>query len=101
MQPFELLFMLSTSISLVSSIPQARQLIITKRSDELSLPTWIVWFGSMIISLLYAISLSQLTLILAYIGWATFYGVMVGLIIHYRRATCSNQQTISAFDNIE
>ena len=85
MQPFEILYMISTSVSLLSSIPQARQLVVTKRSDELSLTTWIVWLGTQLVSFMYAISIAQTALIFANIGWITFYAVMVGLILYYRR----------------
>lgn len=85
MHPFELLYIMSTTVSLVACIPQARQLIITKRSDELSATTWGMWVCTQCVSLFYAISIAQTVLILANIGWLTFYSIMVGLILYYRR----------------
>lgn len=85
MHPFELLYIMSTTVSLIASVPQARQLIITKRSDELSATTWGMWVCTQCVSLFYAISIAQTVLILANIGWLTFYSIMVVLILYYRR----------------
>ena len=85
MHLFEVLYIMSTTVSLIASVPQARQLIITKRSDELSATTWVVWLCTQCVSFVYAISIAQTALILANIGWITFYSVMVGLILYYRR----------------
>lgn len=100
MQPFEILYVMSTTVSLVSSIPQARQLVVTRRSDELSLPTWVAWLGTQMISFLYAVSISQGALIFANIGWITFYAVMVGLIIYYRRPAYVSRLVL-AVDEVE
>lgn len=98
MHLFEILYMLSTTVSLVSSIPQARRLVIAKRSDELSLATWCAWLGTQLISFAYALSIAQPALIFANIGWLTFYVVMVTLILYYRRPSYLAQLAVAADD---
>jgi len=79
-------------VSVLATIPQAAKLIKAKRSDELSLASWIIWFAYQLISIAYSVSIQAWTYVLINACWAVFYALMVGLIIKYRFNTSSNQQ---------
>lgn len=86
MAPIELLYTFSTTASLIASAPQVRQLLISKRSDELSRITWSVWLFSQVVFLVYAATtLSRPVLVIANIVWLGFYLAMIFLIFYYRR----------------
>lgn len=68
MHIFEILYSLSTTVALLACLPQARQLIVTKCSDELSLTTWTMWLGTQCFSLGYALSIGQTVLVAANCG---------------------------------
>ena len=55
----EIAYSCSTIIALLASASQVKQLLISKRSDELSPATWSVWSCTQFVSLLYALSLEQ------------------------------------------
>ena len=84
MQVLEFLYSAAVVVSITASVPQLRQLIITKASDEFSLLSWGVWLGTQLVSLAYVISIKNTLLIGANLLWASFYLAMVYLIIHYR-----------------
>lgn len=67
------------------SFPSIVQLIKTKRSDELSLFSWVGWFVYQSIALVYSIYLLAYPLIFVNSLWISFYLVMIYLIIKYRR----------------
>ena len=85
MNLIELAYLLASTASVIAMWPQVRQLLVAKRSDELSLPTWITWTACQLISLVYSISIKALPFILANIAWVTFYITMLGLIFRYQR----------------
>lgn len=85
MNPIEVLYTCSASVAVLASIPQVRQLLVTKSSDELNIATWSLWLGTQFISLTYAISLQVHLLIIVNCIWITFYTVMLTLILYYRR----------------
>ena len=94
MNPIEILYTCSTSIAVLASIPQVRQLLITKSSDELNIATWALWLGTQFISLTYAISLQVHLLIVVNCIWIMFYAIMLTLILYYRRNPGRVNETI-------
>lgn len=82
---FEILYTISTLIAIVACIPQMRQLVTAKRSDEFNLSTWVTWLGTQVVSLIYVSSLEQMLLVAASTCWVLFYACMVGMIMYYRR----------------
>ena len=85
MSPIEILYTCSTSIAVLASIPQVRQLFVTKSSGELNIVTWSLWLCTQFISLAYAISLQVHLLIIVNCIWIGFYAIMLSLILYYRR----------------
>lgn len=83
----QLAYLVATFASVASGLPQIKQLLITKQSDELSLKTWISWTTCQCVALLYAISLGAIPYIIANVAWIIFYLYMVFLIIKYRPRT--------------
>ena len=92
----ELLYICSTTIAVLASIPQIRQLLITRCSDELSLTTWVLWLCTQFVSLTYAISIANILLACVNVTWIIFYITMVALIVRYRpRTQVLRQEVIS------
>lgn len=85
MSPIEILYTCSTSIAVLASFPQIRQLLVTKSSDELNIATWSLWLCTQFVSLLYAISLQIHLLLIVNCIWIAFYAIMLSLILYYRR----------------
>ncbi len=85
MHLFEVVYLSATTIALLVCIPQMRQIIVAKHSDEFSLTTWGMWIFTQSISLMYVASLKQTILVIASALWTLFYICMVALIVYYRR----------------
>lgn len=84
MQFIELLYTLSVIVGIAAAMPQVRQLITMKASDEFSVTTWGLWTSTQACSLAYVITLGSPLLIVSNIIWVSFYASMVYLILHYR-----------------
>lgn len=84
MHIIEYIYTIGVIVSIVAMLPQLKQLVATKASDEFSLPTWIVWASAQGTTLIYVISINNILMILANTLWVAFYATMVYLIIHYR-----------------
>lgn len=80
----ETLYITAVIVSIAASLPQVRQLVAVKASDEFSLTTWLLWLLTQGVALVYVMSLHNMLLIAAGVLWVSFYAVMVYLIIHYR-----------------
>lgn len=80
----ESIYMAAAIISMGACVPQIRRLILTKNSDGFSVPTWVMWAGTQVVTLAYVISIHAVLMIVVNIVWVTFYGTMTALIIHYR-----------------
>ena len=93
MHIIETIYIIAVLMSISACIPQLRQLVITKASDEFSVSTWAIWLGTQCATLLYVVTLNNLLMILANIIWVSFYTVMLALIVHYRR---QSQRTLEA-----
>lgn len=83
----EIAYLLMSVLSVVAMWPQIKQLLTTKQSDELNLGTWIIWGSYQVIALFYSIAIHAVPYIIANVAWVTFYVVMIGLIIKYRKNT--------------
>jgi uncharacterized protein with PQ loop repeat len=84
MTPLEYLYTFAVATSVFASFPQVYKLITTRRSDELSLVTWVVWLVAQLVSLAYVLSIHNILLVVVNIAWVCFYSVMLFLIIYYR-----------------
>ena len=71
--------------SLVASVPQVIQLFKEKRSDELSLSTWLMWFLCQITFLIYVMSRGETLMLVTNTIWLVFYAAMLWMIVYYRR----------------
>jgi len=78
-------YLISSSIGVLAMIPQIKQLVMTKQSDELSLGTWATWGCCQVMSFIYAISIHATAYIIVNVAWISFYITMVFLIIKYRK----------------
>jgi uncharacterized protein with PQ loop repeat len=84
MKLIEIAYILATMISLGAGIPQIRQLMAEKRSDEFNISSWSMWVGTQCVSLLYAISIANFLLVSVNVLWVAFYATMAVLVIKYR-----------------
>ncbi|MFZ1258016.1 MAG: hypothetical protein WAQ25_00940 [Candidatus Saccharimonas sp.] len=80
----EAVYIISSFTAIVMSIPQVRQLLIEKRSDELNIATWATWLVSQFVVLLYVTSRGEHIMMITNTIWCTFYAVMISLILYYR-----------------
>lgn len=85
MHIIEALYITAALIALSAGVPQLRQLLIAKASDELSLPTWCTWFFTQCATLIYVTALGNILMMVVNLAWVGFYAAMVCLIIYYRR----------------
>lgn len=78
------IYVLSAVASIACMLPQIKQLLQTKNSDEFNVSTWFVWAIGQVCGLVYSISIGAFAFLLVSIAWIAFYSLMVGLILHYR-----------------
>jgi hypothetical protein len=84
MTTIEVVYLISSSSSLVMGLAQVRQIILTKRSDELNIGTWVMWLISQGIFLTYVSTRPDPVLITMQWIWLLFYIAMVVLVVYYR-----------------
>ena len=87
MTALQIIYTISTCIALLASFPQIRQLMVSKRSDELSITPWVLWLCTQFVSLAYVMSIRDTLLITFASIWLVFYVIMISLILYYRRNT--------------
>lgn len=85
MDTIEVIYILAAIVAIGACIPQIRQLIVSKASDELSIPTWSMWLGTQCITLAYVLTLGNFLMAAVSLAWVSFYASMVVLIVYYRR----------------
>lgn len=85
MYAIEIAYIIAAIVAISAGVPQLRQLLIAKASDELSLPTWIVWLSTQTVTLVYVVSIGSTLMAYVSLAWVLFYAAMVSLIIYYRR----------------
>ena len=90
----EALYLSAALIAIGACVPQLRQLIRAKASDEFNFSTWLIWTMTQSVTLMYVISIGNFLMAGVNLVWVSFYATMTFLIIRYRyRAT---QQLIPA-----
>ena len=83
-------------VSVAATIPQALMLIKVKRTEELSLPSWVIWFIYQLVSVSYSYSIKAYLYMTINAMWAVFYAVMIYLIVKYRRNPGEPQTKLQA-----
>jgi uncharacterized protein with PQ loop repeat len=78
-----LLLLVTGFISVVAAVPQLIKLLKVKRSDELSLFSWVAWLLYQVVSLLYSVAVQKYVYTFVNSLWVAFYLVMVILIVKY------------------
>lgn len=81
----DLLYLITSMASLGASVPQVIQLFKEKRSDELSLSTWSMWFFCQITFLVYVSAHGETLMLVTNTIWLLFYAAMLWMIVYYRR----------------
>lgn len=85
MNAIDILYLITSLASLGASVPQVVQLFKEKRSDELSLSTWSMWFLCQITFLIYVTSRGETLMLITNMIWLVFYAAMLWMIVYYRR----------------
>lgn len=85
MNAIDILYLVTSLASLGASVPQVTQLFKEKRSDELSLSTWSMWFLCQITFLIYVTARGETLMFVTNIIWLAFYAAMLWMIVYYRR----------------
>jgi len=85
MNAIDILYLITSLASLGASVPQVTQLFKEKRSDELSLSTWSMWFLCQITFLIYVTAHGETLMLVTNTIWLVFYAAMLWMIVHYRR----------------
>ena len=81
----EFIYITASLASVCAMAPQVKQVLITKRTDELSLTSWVIWAVAQAGTTIYALSVNAPPFIVISSVWALYYAAMVTLILHYRR----------------
>lgn len=79
------IYLLSSFITVLATIPQLKQLAVTKQSDQFNLVTWLMLGGNQLMSFVYAISINATAYIIVNVAWISFYIIMISLIVKYRK----------------
>jgi len=87
MRAIEIIYLVTTFASVFTALPQVKQLLAMKDSDEFNLFTWVAWFLAQVAALFYSLSIHSLPYFMVNIAWISFYIAMISLIIKYRGAT--------------
>lgn len=80
----QILYIIASIVSIGAGIPQLRKLLVTKRTDEFSIPTWSIWTSTQAVSLLYSLYLGDMYFTTVCAIWLGFDGLMMILILKYR-----------------
>src|SRR5690606_20917751 len=81
----EITYITAAIVALSAGIPQLRQLLISKASDEFSLSTWLIWLSTQCVTLVYVATVRNTLMIYVSLAWVLFHAAMVVLIVYYRR----------------
>jgi uncharacterized protein with PQ loop repeat len=79
------IYLFTSFLTVLATIPQLKQLIHTKQSDQFNLMTWLMFGGNQLMSFAYAISINATAYIIVTMAWISFYIIMLFLIIKYRK----------------
>ena len=83
----EIMYILAATVALGACIPQLKQLLKAKHSDEFSIQTWVTWTCTQIVTLMYVLTIGDVIMACVNAIWLTFYACMTLLIIRYRRTS--------------
>jgi len=92
MQTIEIIYLSSSAIAVFAMVPQIKQLLVTRQTDELSLSSWLAWLGNQIVALFYAISIHAVPYVIINFAWIAFYMIMIYLIFKYRNQPSGLQE---------
>lgn len=81
----EFIYIAASFASICAMAPQVKRVLMTKRTDELSLTSWTTWAITQAGTTAYAASINALLFIIISSTWLFYYASMVALIVHYRR----------------
>jgi hypothetical protein len=93
MHTIEIIYIGTTALSVLTALPQIKQLLVMKNADEFNLLTWVAWLLAQMAALVYAISIHSLPYLLVNVMWICFYVTMLALILKYRRHGISKLAT--------
>lgn len=79
-----MLYLLAATAAIGACVPQLKQLVKAKASDEFSLGTWMTWAMTQTVTLIYVISIGNMLMAMVNVVWVSFYTAMALLIIRYR-----------------
>lgn len=80
-----IIFAIASSAQIVAGLPQIREIIRKRSSEELSLVTWIAWLVMQSLCFTYVASVGDPVLMSMSGLWILYYAAMVGVISYYRR----------------
>lgn len=89
----QILYILASFIGVIAMVPQVKQLLITRQSDEFNLSTWMSWMACQGVATVYAVTIGAMAYVAVSTVWAMFYALMVILIIKYKRPNGARQDT--------
>ena len=81
----EIIYILTALIALSACVPQVKQLLKSKRSDEFSLQTWLTWTCTQLATFAYVVMIGDVLMACVNVVWVSFYAYMTFLIVRYRR----------------
>lgn len=84
LQLIETIYIIGAVIALAAGVPQIKQLLLTKASDEFSLATWGTWLGTQCCTLMYVMAFGTGLMAIVNAIWVAFYCLMLVLIVRYR-----------------
>lgn len=73
------------TLAVIAAIPQLYTLVHVKKSDQFNIFSWLVWFIYEATSCAYAYAIHAYVYLAVNVLWTLFYGLMVILILKYRR----------------
>lgn len=80
----QIAYLVSSFVAILAMIPQLRQVIRVKHSEELNINTWSTWAGCQVVSLVYALSFNVIAYAVVSAIWIVLYILMVILIVRYK-----------------
>ncbi len=81
----EALYFSAALFGIGACVPQLRQLVKSRASDELSVASWSIWLATQSVTLVYVASIGNLLMTAVNVVWVSFYATMVVLIVKYRQ----------------
>lgn len=81
----EFIYIVASLASICAMAPQVKRVLVTKRTDELSLASWTTWAIAQAGTTAYATSINALLFVIISSTWLLYYASMATLIVHYRR----------------